>query len=128
MKLTRNVRRTLAATFIQLAVAAQLVSFSLGVSAADQSTNIEAVISSAKTKADHEKIAAFYEAEATSLQRKLEQHKRMNDAYKRAGHGKHGGIPMGYHCTKLLSNYADAIAETLELARGHRAMAEEAAT
>lgn len=125
--MNRIMRDALAAIAIQFAVAAPLVIFGAPASAADPASNIEEAIKTATTKADHGNIAAYYEREAADLQQKLEQHKRMQQAYKHAGHGKHGGVPMDYHCSKLISNYEAAIAEQFELARGHRAMADEAA-
>ncbi len=123
--MNRIMRDALAATAIQIAVVAPLVTFGVAASAADQAFNVEEAIATAAAKADHARIAAYYEQEAADLEKKLEQHKRMNEAYRR-GHLKHGKGSMSYHCAKLISYYEAAIAEQLELANEHRAMAEQA--
>ncbi len=125
--MNKIMRDALAATAIQFAAVVPLVTVGASASAADPAFNIEEAITSASTKADHENIAAYYEREAADLQQKLERHKRMQQAYKHSGHGKRRGSSMEYHCSKLISNYEAAIAEQLELAQGHRAMADESA-
>ncbi len=94
--------------------------------AADAGFDVAAAISAAATKADHEKIATFYEQQATELEAKIAQHQKMSEAYRNAGAGKHGGISMGAHCDKLLKSYRRAAATNRELAKSHHDMAAKA--
>lgn len=82
-------------------------------------------IEDARTKADHEKLAGYYEREANTLQAKAKQHAQRAQAY---------GPPTGYarlendlarHCNYLASNYRDAAETNVELAKLHRRMAAE---
>jgi hypothetical protein len=94
--------------------------------AADDGFDVAAAISTAATKADHEKIAAFYEQQATELDTKVAQHKKMSAAYRHAGKGKHSGIPMDSHCDELIKSYQRAADGNRDLAKSHRDMAAKA--
>ena len=87
--------------------------------------SMEQLIESAKTKADHEALAAHYEAEAQALQEKANTHKRMSAAY-RIMPSKGGAGGFTAHCDRLIARYEEAAKENLELATLHRQMAAEA--
>ena len=82
-------------------------------------------IESAKTRADHEALAAFYEQEAKTAQAKVEEHKQMAKAYGKIGHlvEKHN---MLQHCDRLVEKYKDVAKENLALAKLHRELAAKA--
>jgi hypothetical protein len=84
--------------------------------------DVAAAIGSAATKADHERIAAYYTQQADELDAKIAQHVQMSKAYRHAGTGKHGGIPMDGHCDKLIETYRSAAAANRELAKAHQGM------
>jgi hypothetical protein len=90
-------------------------------------------VESARTKADHEALAAHYEQEAKELQDKAARHERTAKAYARDPYRASGPRsrptppPSPFqHCEALASSYRKAAAENLELAKVHRQLAEEA--
>jgi hypothetical protein len=103
------------------------LSLSLGgyaLSAGQESSEAQK-IESAKTKADHEALAAFYEQEAKSLQAKAEEHKEMGKAYSKFGHLKEKQH-LVTHCDRLVEKYNGAANESLALAKLHRELAAKA--
>ena len=82
-------------------------------------------IETAKTRADHEALAAFYEQEAKTAQAKAEEHKEMSKSYSKIGHlvEKHNILQ---HCDRLIKNYQDAAKENLALAKLQRELAAKA--
>ena len=88
-------------------------------------TLMEQKIAGARTKADHESLAASYEQEATRLQEKAGEHKAMGKAYKRTGalQEKHQLVT---HCGSLVKKYEDAARENSALAKLHRGLAAKA--
>ena len=82
-------------------------------------------IESAKTKADHEALAASYEEAAKTAQAQADEHKEMSKAYSKVGHWveKHNIVQ---HCDRLVKNYQDAAKENLALAKLHRELAAKA--
>ena len=82
-------------------------------------------IEDARTKADHEELAGYYEQEANALQAKAKQHEQK---------AKASGPPTGYarlkdsfarHCYYLARKYRDDTEANLALAKLHRRMAAE---
>ncbi|WP_077729686.1 hypothetical protein [Methylocaldum sp. 14B] len=86
---------------------------------------MEAAIQSAKTKADHEALAAHYEQAADEARQKVEEHKKLLAEYLRAPylHGKHA-IGFKTHCEYLIDLYSKAADENLAMAKLHREIAE----
>ena len=124
--MNHKMRAILAGAVLQLAMAVPFLTYGANASAADVGVNIVEAIASASTKADHERIAAFYEQEAKGLHEKATQHEEMDKAYSINGNGKHPGNPMGSHCKSIATSYLTAMNENMELAKAHRAMAAEA--
>jgi hypothetical protein len=85
--------------------------------------DIEKMIERAKTKADHEALAAYYEAEAKALEVKSPDHEKMGKAYEKAGGypAVKGGAVQ--HCNSLASKYREAAQENWDLAKMHRELA-----
>lgn len=75
-----------------------------------------------QTKADHEKIAAMYEAEAKQLEGKIAMHEGMANVYKSGG-TKAPNAGVIYHCKDVIKSYKNAIDDNLELAKHHHEMA-----
>lgn len=93
--------------------------------AAADEMNIEQRISTAKTAADHEAIAAYYEEQAKAARAKVEQHKRMSADYKKAG-GSIAKTHLHEHCDGLVAIYNSAAKQYDALAATHRQMAKAA--
>jgi len=85
----------------------------------------EAQIAAARTPADHEAIAAAYDAEAKAADEMAANHETMSRAYKSAG-AKGGMQSMVSHCGRLATQYRAAAQEYRALATEHRAMAKAA--
>ena len=116
---------TMFVSFSLLAASSTLVApkAAFGLDAPD----LPAAIENAKTAADHEAIAAYYDAEAKAARAKAEKHRKMAAAY-----GKHpkpaggkGSRSQVYrtiepHCGKLVASYEAAAQEFAAMAASHR--------
>lgn len=90
--------------------------------------DMAAMISTAKTKADHEKIAADYDKEAADARAKAELHRNMAETYRKAGPSIGKGLSGGNtalvkHCDDLAKSYGAAADQAAALAKAHREMA-----
>ena len=92
------------------------------ISIAQEGKNIEQMIADAKTPADHEAIAAYYDQEAQAAHKKHEEHLKLEASYKNIPHlASKTGLPA--HCKQIATDY-DKIAKQYEsLAKMHREMA-----
>lgn len=90
-----------------------------------QSAPMAQQIQNAKTRADHEALAATYQQEAMELQQKADKHKEMAVAYSKIGflEEKHGLVT---HCNQLAKKYAEAAKEASEMAALERSLADKA--
>ena len=84
---------------------------------------VEQMIEGAKTKADHEAIAQYYEDEAKADQAKAEEHKKMSVAYSAMTTGKGGHAAFVAHCNRLATKYNELANENLALAMQHHKFA-----
>jgi hypothetical protein len=93
-------------------------------SSAQEGKNIEQMITEAKTPADHEAIAAYYDKEAQEAHKKHAEHQKMIEWYKNTPMMSKGGFRT--HCDSLIS-LDDKTAKQYEaLAKLHREMAKSA--
>src|SRR5262245_4960986 len=76
------------------------------------------LIENARTKADHEPLAAHYEQEAQALQDKAAAHETMAQMYQRGAYGK-TATTLTQHREFLARTYREAAKENLELAKEH---------
>ena len=88
--------------------------------------DMEKMISSAKSAADHEALAAEYESEAKTAKAKAAEHRKMAESYKRLGGGLIGKQHLDEHCERLAKSYDRAAMEYEMLAKAHRGMAKSA--
>ncbi len=97
------------------ALVALLASFSLPtISAfAKREMGMPEMITAAKTPAEHEKLAAHYEREAKAARAKAEEHKKMADAYRKAGGPLIEKLHFDQHCDALVKSYT-SMADDLE--------------
>jgi hypothetical protein len=83
------------------------------------------MITTAKTSADHEKLAAQYEREAKAARAKAEEHKNMADAYRKAGGPLIEKLHFDQHCDALVKSYTATAEEFEALAKAEREAAKE---
>lgn len=82
-------------------------------------------ITAARTKADHEAIAAAYETEAVAAEKKAKLHHDMGNAYAQLAAGTR---PAGYrdmvgHCAHLEKTFGDVAKMNRQMADQHRQIA-----
>jgi hypothetical protein len=113
-------------TIISIAVALLTVgSFSSlpGGSAAEE-THIDQMLTAAKTPADHEAIAAFYEKQAQEAHKKHAEHKKMEETYKKNPALNKSNF--SFHCDRIAASYETTAKEYEDLAKMHKEMAQAA--
>ena len=94
----------------------------MGASAA-QEANLEQMIANAKTPADHEAIAAYYDREAADGDSKAEFHTKLAKTYRDL---RIKPTDMSHHCEQM-AKYFDGVARDAKLlAAEHREMAKKA--
>jgi hypothetical protein len=83
-----------------------------------EAADIQEQIAAAKTPADHEAIATWYEDQAKEAEQKAAEHTKMAQAYKTGsfGHKTH----FHEHCEVLAKNYTAEAKEYRALAAAHR--------
>ncbi len=80
--------------------------------------NLNQMIANAKTPADHEAIAAYYDGEAAKNEKLAALHRASRNIYTKT-------LNQG-HCNALINGYQMAAAADKALAAGHREMAKKA--
>src|SRR5262245_14748364 len=91
---------------------------------AQEGKSIEQLITEAKTPADHEAIAAYYDKEAQEAQKKRVEHQKMKEWYEGTPAMSKGGFST--HCDSLISLDDKTAKEYEDLAKLHRGMAKSA--
>jgi hypothetical protein len=86
--------------------------------------SIETKILNAKSKADHQELAEYYEKEAKSLRASVQLQQEMYDVYGKVGFSEKNVLRR--HCASLAKEYEEAARENLEMAKIHRRLAEKA--
>jgi hypothetical protein len=81
--------------------------------------NLNQMIAHAKTPADHEAIAAYYDTEAAENEKKASLHSRNKNMYSKAD--------FSAHCNALIRDYHQAAEQDKALAAFHREMAKKSA-
>jgi hypothetical protein len=90
--------------------------------------DLEKAITGAKTPADHEAIASYYDKESATAKDKAAEHRKLAQTYRTLAVSGRGGLhPMENHCQQLARTYESAAADNAALAEAHRQMAQEAA-
>lgn len=92
----------------------------LPTASAQEEKNVEQMIADAKTPADHEAIANFYEAEAQAARQKQAQHEQMKAAYQ--SHYPIKRAAMVPHCESIIKKYKEMAEEYAALAQLHKDM------
>ena len=91
-----------------------------------KSPALQQKIESARTKADHEELAGYFEQEAKTLQAKAEQHQQVALAYGRPTEYARLENDFIRHCNYLAGRYREAAEANLALAQLHRGIAANA--
>jgi hypothetical protein len=87
--------------------------------------NLDQRIAAAKTPADHEAVAGYYEQEATSAKGKADLHRRTAAGYRKMGIDKPSG--MAKMCDGIAEMWDKIAADATDLAKSHHEMAKAAA-
>jgi hypothetical protein len=90
---------------------------------------LNTLISTAKTPAEHQRIASFYEASAKDFRTQAQEHQAMIVAYKSntsMSNDKNRASTVG-HCEYFVKSLTELSVKSDELAKLHKEMAEEAA-
>jgi hypothetical protein len=93
---------------------------------AQEGKNIEQMITEAKTPADHEAIAAYYDKEAQAAHQKHAEHKKLADFYALTPALKSKSGTLYNHCNDAAKKYEGIAKDYETLATGHREMAKTA--
>ena|SRR6188768_2884892 len=93
-------------------------------------TEAVALIEKAKTPADHERLAAYYEQRAIADDQSAKQHKALAAAYRRRGDSGNPRVPStsasaANHCDSMATAAATGAAEARTMAEHHRMLAKE---
>ena len=86
--------------------------------------NLDQMIGSAKTPAEHDAIAAFYQQQAADAKKKAELHRKVADTYRKLKIPKPVG--MAEMCDGIAAMWDKIAADNSRLANAHREMAKQA--
>jgi spermidine/putrescine-binding protein len=86
--------------------------------------NLDQMITSAKTPADHDAIAAFYEQQAAEAKNKAEIHRKTAETYRRLKLPK--PVDMAEMCDGIAAMWDKIAADYSKLADSHHEMAKKA--
>ena len=88
-------------------------------------SQVETLIQTAKTPADHMKLAKYYRYEATRLEADVKEHEEMAAAYDKnpLTHPIPKAQTLGDHCRNLVKYLGDGAKEANEMAAMHEEMA-----
>jgi len=117
---------TLRVWVVVLALTAGLVMPAYRAVAAED-MDIDKMIATAKTAADHQAIADYYKQEAKEAQEQADKHKKMAQQYSMSSIGTQATKTHFHeHCEALVRNYDAAAKEYNDLAKMHEEMAKAA--
>lgn len=84
-------------------------------------------IQSAKTPADHEAIAAYYDQQAAAAKKKAAEHEKMASTYTSGTSiGKGQVANLSHHCEALAKSFNNEAAQYTAMAQTHRELAKSA--
>jgi hypothetical protein len=94
--------------------------------AAAEDMDVLQKMKSAKTAADHQEIASYYDAQAADAKKKADLHRKMADTYQSGGSsiGKGSGpVPLPQHCQALAKMFDEEAAHYSAMAETERQLA-----
>lgn len=83
-------------------------------------------IESARTQADHEALAAYYDREASAARASAAEHRKMATSYQGMVAGGRGGASMAPHCNAIVRSQETIATEYEAMAAAHRQMGQQA--
>jgi hypothetical protein len=120
-------------TTLTLVVLAAALCLPAGRTAAQPAKAMDAMITGAKTAADHEALAAQYDKDAADAKAKAAEHRKMGESYKGLAGvtgGKAGGAAaataMPQHCASLAKSYEEQAQMYTAMAAAERELAKAA--
>jgi hypothetical protein len=117
-------------TMLALVVLATALCLPAGRTAAQPAKAMDAMITGAKTAADHEALAAQYDKDAAVAKAKAAEHRKMGEAYHShaVGGGKAtaGITAMPQHCASLAKSYDEQAQMYTAMAAAERELAKAA--
>jgi hypothetical protein len=117
-------------TMLALVVLAAALCLQAGRTAAQPAKAMDAMITGAKTAADHQALAAQYDKDAADAKAKAAEHRNMGEAYKgqpAVTGGKAQGVSsMPQHCASLAKSYDEQAQMYTAMAAGERELAKAA--
>ena len=122
----------LATLTLTLAVIAALVPSAGAKDKTMSKSELRTLIVNAKTPADHERIAQYFDAQAVKYEAEAKQHEEEATYYAshvQPANGKNQGFysrEMQDHCPKMAAKLKEAAQEARMMAAGHRELAKEA--
>jgi hypothetical protein len=123
-------KRIVTVTILFAAAVGLIGSSALAVEPAGNLTKreVKTLIETAKTPADHAKLANYYRYEATRLQAEVKDHEAMAAAYDKnpMGHPIPKGQTLGTHCRNLMKDISEEAKEASEMATMHEELARNA--
>ena len=114
--------RILLTTTLVLALGVVTLSSPLRVSAKEHMDMMEMAMQ-AKTPADHEKLAAQYDREASDARAKAAMHKKMADDIRKMGGSLFAKVHYDEHCDGLANSFTKLAEQYVALAKAERDMA-----
>lgn len=117
-------RRVSVAVAVGLTLAA-LTLFSQPIRAEVTIDNVSTSIANAKTAADHEAIAQYFEGQAARARKDAEAHREMLKAYERFGTGKEQ-MNHASHCKDAIRSFENLAKDYDALAKEHMQMGKNA--
>ena len=115
-------RSTSIATAVVLALLAGLT---LAPSHGHAKMDMEQMVTTARTAADHQNLAKHYEAEAAEARAKAEMHRKMAEAYRRMGGAIVSKLHFDEHCDALVKSFLAEAEQYDALAKAHLETAKE---
>jgi hypothetical protein len=126
---TRTLRMVIFAVMIGLLPIATIVPAGAKEKTLSQK-ELKNLIANAETKADHERVAQYFDAEAAKYEAEAKEHGELATFYQKANSatpGKYpGSIQSFQHCDSLSKSLLEAAANARQLAADHREMAKAA--
>jgi hypothetical protein len=121
-------------TIVLIVAAAMLALFTLDITGAEKAKlpnkkEVKELIANARTPADHERLAAYYRAEAARMQAEEQEHSEQAAEYFKdpSRHPIPKYPTMGQHCRDLAGYYGQAATKAAELASMHEELARKPA-
>ena len=97
----------------------------VGSEATIEPDQLNRLITGARSKADHENLAQYFEREAQALQEKADRHQKLAEKYEKGGSYEKVKGFMLRHCNAIIRSYRQGAEGNLALAKMHRQLAAE---